>query len=67
MAPGMKSLLPELLLYFNQSEYMQGSNINDNIRSILDVMDYTKAKNFSGILFFRKCLTLWNGLFLQNG
>ena len=39
----MKSLLPKLLHYY-QSGYISGRNISENIRSILDVTDYTKAK-----------------------
>ena len=38
----VKSLLPKLL-HYNQSGYIPGSKISENIRSILDVTDYTKA------------------------
>ena len=51
IAERMKSLLPKLI-HYNQSGYIPGRNINENIRSILDIMDYTKAKKLPGILLF---------------
>ena len=51
IAERMKSLLPKLI-HYNQSGSILGRNINENIRSILDVMDYTKAKKLPGILMF---------------
>ena len=51
IAERMKSLLPKLI-HYNQSGYIPGRNISENIRSILDRMDYTKIKNLPGILPF---------------
>ena len=51
IAERMKSLLPKLIQY-NQSGYIPGRNISENIRLILDIMDYTKIKNLPGILLF---------------
>jgi len=51
IAERMKSLLPKLI-HYNQSGYTPGRNINENKRSILDVMDHTKAKKLPGILLF---------------
>jgi len=50
IAERMKSLLPKLI--HNQSGYIPGRNISENIRSILDIMDYTRAKKLPGILLF---------------
>ena len=61
------------VIHENQSGYISG--ISDNIRSILDIMVYTKDKNKPGILYFidfekafdslewdflNKCLELFN-------
>ena len=35
----------------NQSGYIRGRNICDNIRSIIDLMEYTKERSEPGILF----------------
>ena len=51
IAKRMKSLLPKLI-HYNQSGYIPGRNISENIRSVLDIMDYTKIKNLPGILLF---------------
>ena len=74
IAERMKGLLPDLI-HNNQSGYIPGRSIGENIRSILDIMDYTKAKNLPGILLFidfekafdslewdfvNKCLQLFN-------
>ena len=47
----MKCLLPGLI-HNNQSGYIPGRNISENIRSILDIMEYTKAKKLPGLLLF---------------
>ena len=47
----MKHILPNII-HHNQSGYILGRNINENIRSILDIMEYTKAKNLPGPLLF---------------
>ena len=47
----MKRLLPNLI-HENQSGYIPGRRINENIRSVLDILDYTKDKNLQGLLVF---------------
>jgi len=47
----LKRVLP-YLIYQNQSGYIPGRNICENIRSILDLMEYAKDNNKPGILFF---------------
>ena len=65
-AERMKSLLPKLI-HYNQSGYIPGRNINENIRSILDIMDYTKVyPECYCLLTLRKHSTVWNGLFLKD-
>ena len=51
IADRMKSLLPKLI-HYNQSGYIPGRNISENIRSIRDIMDYARAKKLPGILLF---------------
>ena len=51
IAEQMKCLLPELI-HNNQSVYIPGRNISENIRSILDIMEYTKVKKLPGLLLF---------------
>ena len=51
IAERMKSLLPKLI-HYNQSGYIPARNISENIRSILEIMDYTRAKKLPGILLF---------------
>ena len=51
IAERLKRVLPNLL-HKNQSGYIPGGNICENIRSILDIMKYTKDSNKPGILFF---------------
>ena len=43
----MKRLLPGLI-HHNQTGYIPGRNIGENIRSILDIMSFTQAKNLPG-------------------
>ena len=74
IAERLKRVLPNLI-HENQSEYVPGRSICENIRSILDIMEYTKDNNKPGILFFidfekafdslewdslNKCLQLFN-------
>ena len=74
IAERLKLVLPDFI-HKNQSGYIPGRNICDNIRSILDIMEYTKDKREAGILFFidfekgfenlewdflNKCLELFN-------
>ena len=73
-AERLKRVLPNLI-HENQSGYVPGRSICENIRSILDIMEYTKDNNETGILFFidfekafdslewdflNKCLELFN-------
>ena len=51
IAERLKRVLPNLT-HENQSGYVPGPNICENIRSILDIMEYTKDSNKPGILFF---------------
>ena len=51
IAERMKSVLPNLV-HNNQTGYIPGRNISENIRSILDIMEYTKAKKLPGLLLF---------------
>ena len=44
-------MLPDLINE-NQSRYMPGRNICENICSIIDLMAYTKDKSEPGILVF---------------
>ena len=70
----LKCELPNLI-HENQSGYIPGRKICENIHSILDIMEYTKDNNKPGILFFidfekafdslewdflNKCLELFN-------
>ena len=70
----MKRLLPGII-HHNQSGYIPGKNIEENIRLILDIMSFTRAKNLPGPLllidfekafdslewyFLKKCLELFN-------
>ena len=41
IAERMRSLLPKLI-HYNQSGYIPGRNISENIRSVLDIMDFIK-------------------------
>ena len=74
IAERVKRVLP-YLIHENQSGYVPGRSICENIRSILDIMEYTKDNNKPGILFFidfekafdslewdflNKCLELFN-------
>ena len=47
----MKQLLPGLI-HHNQTGYVPGRNIEENIRSILDIMSFTQGKNLPGLLLF---------------
>ena len=56
IAERMKRLLPKLI-HFNKSGYIPGRNVIENISSILDIMDYTKAKK----LRVKGFLNSWQG------
>ena len=51
IAERMKRLLPNLI-NGNQSGYIPGRRINENIHSVLDILDYMKDKNLQGLLIF---------------
>ena len=51
IAERIKKQLPEII-HKNQSGYITGRYIGENIRSILDILDYTKAKNLPGFFLF---------------
>ena len=72
-AKRIKHLLPNLINN-NQSGYIPDRHIGENTRSILDIMDYTKARVLPDLLFLgfekafdslewdflEKCLDLFN-------
>ena len=61
IAERMKRLLPELI-HDNQSGYIPGRWIGENIRSILEIMQYTQSKELPGLLLFidfEKALSLY--------
>ena len=52
---------PPEIIHFNQNAFVKGRTIFDAIRTIEDVVEYTKQKGLSGILLtvdFEKLLTL---------
>lgn len=51
IAERMKRLLPGLI-HENQTGYIRGRNIGENIRSILDMMSFMQTKNLPGLLLF---------------
>ena len=51
IAERMKRLLPGLINH-NQSGYIPGRNISENIHSILDITEFTKVKKLPGVLLF---------------
>ena len=51
IAERIKRLLPGLI-HHNQSRYIPGRNISENIRSILDIMEFTKVKKLPDLLLF---------------
>ena len=51
IAERMKHLLPGLI-HNNQSGYIPGRDISKNMRSILDIMEYTKNEKLPGLLLF---------------
>ena len=58
IAERMKRLLPGLI-HHNQTGYIPGRNIGENMRSILDIMSFTQAKNcqaFCYLLILKKLL-----------
>ena len=72
----MKRVFPNLI-HNNQSGYIPGRNISENIRSILDIMDYTKVRLLINLEweFLEKCLnrfafvpdfTRWVSIFYKD-
>ena len=70
----MERRLPGLI-HGNQTGYIPGRNIGENVRSILDIMSFTQTKNLPGLILFidfekafdslewdflNKCLELFN-------
>ena len=51
IAAGIIPALPEIITS-TQTGYVQGRFIGEAVRSIIDVMDYTKEQNIPGILLF---------------
>ena len=47
----LKRVLPELI-HFDQTAYVENRYIGDSIRSVLDILAYTKITNIPGILLF---------------
>ena len=64
IAERMKRLLPELI-HDNQSGYIPGRWIGENIRSILDIMQYTQSKKLLGLLLFIDFEKAFNSLELD--
>ena len=60
----MKRLLPGLI-HDNQSGYIPGRCIGENIRSILDIMHYKQAKKLPGLLLFIDFQKAFHGLELE--
>jgi len=59
--------LPKII-HQNQVGYVQGRNITDNIRTVIDIMDYLKQKNVPGILInidFEKAFDSLDWTFLE--
>ena len=50
LAKRLESILPKLI-HCNQNAYVQGRSIFDAVRTIEDVIEYTKHTNNAGILF----------------
>jgi hypothetical protein len=51
IAKRLDEVLPTII-HFDQTGYVKGRNIRDAIRSIFDIMHYTKEKNIPGLLLF---------------
>ena len=47
----IKKVLPNII-YHNQSGYVEGRYIGETIRTIYDIMDFTKSEGMSSILAF---------------
>ena len=52
IAERMKRLLPNLIHENQSGSDIPGRRINENIRSVLDILDYTKDKNLQGLSVF---------------
>ena len=60
IANRLKKVLPKLI-HDSQTSFLKGRNINENIRTIFEVLDYVKEKDIPGLIFFqilKKLLTV---------
>ena len=64
LAKRIENVLPKLV-HSDQTGFMKGRYVGENIRLIYDVMEYTMVEKKGGIFgiigFQKKLLTLWNG------
>ena len=51
IANRLKKVLPKLI-HDSQTGFRKGRNINENIRTILEVLDYVEEKDIPGLIFF---------------
>ena len=51
IANRLKKVLPKLI-HASQTGFLKGRNINENIRTIFEVLDYVEEKDIPGLIFF---------------
>ena len=51
IAHRIKKILPDLI-HYNQTAYVNNRYIGDTVRSLMDIMNYTKEKNIPGLFLF---------------
>ena len=51
LAKRLQAVLP-LIISDDQSGYLEGRNISNNLRNILDIIDFTKTYNLNGMIIF---------------
>ena len=60
IANRLKKVLPKLI-HDSQTGFLKARNINENIRTIFEVLDYVEEKDIPGLIFFqilKKLLTV---------
>ena len=45
-------LLKLIHVHDSQTDFLKGRNVNDNIQTIFEVLDYVEGKNIPGVIFF---------------